>query len=65
MHILTGLRHSKAHKNIYKGVKILHKADDNTIKGKKCHKKYDVTSPSAWGLVSREKREEEEINLSL
>jgi hypothetical protein len=44
----------------------LHKADDNTIEGKKrCHQKYDVTSPSAWGLVSREKKEEEEINLSL
>jgi hypothetical protein len=32
-HILTGLHHNKAHKHIYKGVKILHIADDNKQRG--------------------------------
>jgi hypothetical protein len=40
-------------------------ADDNTKEGKTYHRRYDITSPSARGLVNREKKEEEEINLSL
>jgi hypothetical protein len=41
-------------------------ADDNSQKGKKTyHRRYDITSPSARGLVNREKKEEEEIILSL
>jgi hypothetical protein len=56
-HILTGLHHSKAHKHIYKGFKILHMADDNIKEGKKTyHRRYDITSPLARGLVNRERR---------
>jgi hypothetical protein len=33
-HILTCLRNNKAHKPIYKGVKIMHIADDNKQRGK-------------------------------
>jgi hypothetical protein len=29
------------------------------------HRRYETTSPSARGLVNREKKEEEEVNLSL
>jgi hypothetical protein len=56
-----GLRDSKAHKDIYKGVKILHIADDNN-KGEK-NISWKVLNNLAFG--SGAYKQEEEVNLSL
>jgi hypothetical protein len=65
-HILADPRNSKAHKHLYKGVKILHIADDNNKGKKSVIERYEKTSHWARGLTNRRnQKEEEEVNLSL
>jgi hypothetical protein len=61
-HILTGLRHNKAHKHIYRRVKILHTADDNKQRAKESIIEEIKKNPrlEARGLTSKDKKEEEE-----